>query len=242
MPGSRGGTAADETIQNWLTVDDVSRTAPWASSQPSGAPSAQPSSASTPASPRNSPTTTRRVTPSVRSRPISPRLVMTETETVLYTRKSPTMSAIRLRAVRLNWNARSMRSTSAPRDEGRRTVIPAGARAAISRSARATSTPPASRTSTRSTRPRRPIAHCAAATSIRAKPPSRTLAGPSSPRTPATRRGVDVSPATSATRSPTRSPWRAVNRRVRTTARGSVSRSRNSSVVTGRGRPPSTSG
>ena len=83
MRGSRGGTVADETIQNWLTVDEVSLTAPWANSQPSGAPSAQPSTAKAPASPRNRPTTARRVTPSVRSSPISLRLVMTDTDTVL---------------------------------------------------------------------------------------------------------------------------------------------------------------
>ena len=83
IPGSSGGTLADETIQNWLTVEEVSRTAPCASSQPSGAPSAHPSSASAPASPRNNPTTARRVTPRVRSMPISPRRVMTDTETVL---------------------------------------------------------------------------------------------------------------------------------------------------------------
>ena len=74
---------AEETIQNWLTVEEVSRTAPCASSQPSGAPSAQPSTASAAASPRNSPTTARRATPSVRRRPISLRRVMTDTETVL---------------------------------------------------------------------------------------------------------------------------------------------------------------
>ena len=81
--GSSGGTVAEETIQNWLTVEEVSRTAPCASSQPSGAPSAQPSIARAPASPRNSVTTARRVTPSVRSRPISCRRVMTDTATVL---------------------------------------------------------------------------------------------------------------------------------------------------------------